>query len=90
MRRSGKSEGFPPRRTSERRCLRLRIADGDIVHAVDHVLAIEDAGEDPTMTIGPDRSGNLLEVILLTTIEDVQLAIHAMPMRVKFWRSLRS
>lgn len=47
------------------------------------------AGEDPDrwLVIGPYRSGNLLEVVVLSTVEDMQLAIHAMPMRAKY-RSL--
>ena len=62
----------------------------DVQHAIDHALAIEDAGEDPDrwLVIGPDRSGNLLEVVVLTTIEDTQLAIHAMPMRAQLRRLL--
>lgn len=62
------------------------VADADIHHAIDHALAIEDAGEDPDrwLVIGPDRAGNLLEVVVLTTVEGAQLAIHAMPMRAKF------
>jgi hypothetical protein len=65
------------------------IADDDILHAVDHALAVEDAGEDPDryLVIGPDRSGNLLEVVVLVT-DERQLAIHAMPMRPKFRRLL--
>ena len=53
------------------------VADEDIPHAIDHALAIEDAGEDPDrwLILGPDRSGNLLEVVVLVTIEDAQLAI---------------
>ena len=68
------------------------VADEDIDHAINHALAIEDAGEDPDrwLVIGPDRAGNLLEVVVLTTIEDTQLAIHAMPMRPKFRRLLES
>jgi uncharacterized DUF497 family protein len=66
------------------------VADEDILHAIDHALAIEDAGEDPDrwLVIGPDRAGNLLEVVVLTTVEDVQLAIHAMALRPKFRRLL--
>jgi uncharacterized DUF497 family protein len=62
------------------------VADEDINHAIDHALAIEDAGEDPNrwLVIGPDRAGNLLEVVVMTTVEDSQLAIHAMVMRAKF------
>jgi hypothetical protein len=64
------------------------IADEDIRHAVDHALAIEDAGEGPDrwLIIGPDRAGNLLEVVVLVTAEDTQLAIHAMAMRAKYRR----
>jgi uncharacterized DUF497 family protein len=66
------------------------VADEDIHHAIDHALAIEDAGEDPDrwLVIGPDRAGNLLEVVVITTVEDTQLAIHAMAMRAKFRRLL--
>jgi len=62
------------------------VADNDMEHAIDHALIIEDAGEDPDrwLVIGPDRAGNLLEVVLLMTVEGAQLAIHAMPMRAKF------
>lgn len=51
-------------------------------------LAIDDAGEDPDrwLVIGPDRAGNLLEVVVLTTV--AQLAIHAMSLRAKFRRML--
>jgi uncharacterized DUF497 family protein len=66
------------------------VVDEDINHAIDHALAIEDAGEDPDrwLVIGPDRAGNLLEVVVMTTVEDTQIAIHAMPMRAKFSRLL--
>jgi hypothetical protein len=64
------------------------VADADIRHAVDHALAIEDAGDDPDhwLVMGPDRAGNLLEVVVLVTTEGTQLAIHAMKMRAKFRR----
>jgi hypothetical protein len=64
------------------------VADEDIRHAIDHALAIEDAGEDPDrwLVVGPDRAGNLLEVVVLITNEGAQLVIHAMRMRAKFRR----
>jgi hypothetical protein len=67
------------------------VVDQDIDHAIDHALAIEDAGEDPDrwLVLGPDRAGNLLEVVVLTTVEDTQLAIHAMPLRAKLRRLLK-
>lgn len=65
------------------------VPDDDVVHAVDNALAVEDAGEDPDrwLFIGPDRAGNLLEVVVLVT-EERQLVIHAMAMRPKFRRLL--
>lgn len=59
-------------------------------HAIDHALAIEDAGEDPDrwLAIGPDRAGNLLEVVVIINTEGDQLVIHAMTMRDKYRRLL--
>ena len=61
----------------------------DIGHAIDNALAVEDVGEDPDryLVFGPDRAGNILEVVILVT-DEVQIAIHAMPMRPKFRRLL--
>jgi hypothetical protein len=66
------------------------VADEDILHAIDHALAFEDAGEDPDrwLLIGPDTTGNLLEVVVMITNEGNQLAIHAMPMRDEYRRLL--
>jgi hypothetical protein len=38
------------------------VADPDIVHAIDHPLALEDAGEDPDrwLLIGPDTRATCL------------------------------
>jgi hypothetical protein len=67
------------------------VADEDILHAIDHALAIEDIGEDPDrwLVLGPDRAINMLEVVVLVTSEGTQLAIHAMPMRPIYERLLR-
>lgn len=66
------------------------VADQDIFHAIDHALAIEDAGEDPDrwLIIGPDTAANLLEVVVMITAEGNQVAIHAMPIRDKYARLL--
>ena len=66
------------------------VADQDILHALDHALAIEDAGEDPDrwLLIGPDTAGNLLEMAVLITADGTQIVIHAMPMRDKYARLL--
>jgi hypothetical protein len=64
------------------------IRDADIRHAVDHPVVVVDldAESDPpkVLAIGPDRAGNLLEVILLDLAADELLAIHAMPLRPAF------
>lgn len=67
------------------------VADADIRHAIDHALVIEDIGEDPDrwLVLGPDRAANMLEVVVLTTVEGTQLAIHAMGMRPTYERLLR-
>jgi hypothetical protein len=66
------------------------VADEDIVHAIDYVLALEDAGEDPDrwLLIEPDTAGNLLEVVVMITAQGTQFAIHAMPMRPEYRRLL--
>jgi hypothetical protein len=67
------------------------VADKDILHAIDHALAIEDIGEDPDrwLVLGSDHAINMLEVVVLITSEGTQLAIHAMPMRPIYERLLR-
>ncbi len=67
------------------------VADEDIAHVLQHVIAPEDAGEDPDrwLVIGPDRAGNLLEIIVLVT-DTHEIVIHAMPMRPKYRRLLKS
>jgi hypothetical protein len=67
------------------------IADEDVLHAIDHALAIEDIGEDPDrwLVLGPDRAANMLEVVVLTTSDGGQLVIHAMAMRPIYERLLR-
>ena len=67
------------------------VEEDDVLHAIEHALAIEDAGEDPDrwLVIGPDAVGNLLEVVVMTTAEGGQLVLHAMPMRPKFRRLLQ-
>ena len=56
-------------------------------HAVEHPIIWADLGSDAdpfkVLAIGPDRSGNLLEVVLLD-LEGGWLAIHAMRLRPIF------
>ena len=66
------------------------IVDDDMLHAINHSLVIEDLGQDPDrwLVIGPDRSANLLEVVVLVTREDDEMIIHAMPLRAAYRKLL--
>jgi hypothetical protein len=61
-----------------------------MLHAVHHSIAIEDLGDDPDrwLVVGPDRSANLLEVIVLVTAEGTEMIIHAMSLRAVYRRLL--
>ena len=60
-----------------------------ILHALDHALTVIDLEPetDPpkVLAIGPDCAGNLLEIIWLELADDVNLVIHAMPLRPTFY-----
>lgn len=62
------------------------IADVDMRHAVEQALAgyaLEQGDGEPrrTLLLGPDRAGNLLEIVVLELDDGEQIAIHAMRMR---------
>jgi len=61
----------------------------DIEHALQHALVIEEVGQDPTryLVLGPDRSANLLELVVLDR-PNGPVVIHAMPMRPQYQRLL--
>lgn len=61
-----------------------------MLHAVEHSLVVDDLGEDPDrwLVLGPDTTGNLLEVVVLISEEGAEILVHAMPMRPKYRRLL--
>lgn len=65
------------------------IADETILHAVDGALVVIDLepNADPprVLAIGPDESGNLLEIIWLEFPDQAPIVIHAMPLRRAFY-----
>jgi hypothetical protein len=70
-----------------------RLANRDVVHAVDHSIVVADLGEDPDrwLIIGPDRAANLLELVpVLVSAEGDEVIIHAMPLRPVYGRLLES
>lgn len=68
------------------------VGEADIRHATDRPLVVVDLEPDAdppkVLAIGPDRAGNLLEVILLELADDRLLAIHAMALRPTFYELL--
>ena len=65
------------------------IDDEVILHALDHVFAVvalePDADPPRTLAIGPDRAGNLLEIVWLELADGINLVIHAMRLRPSFY-----
>jgi len=61
---------------------RHQVPDADISHAYEHAIAWVKLGADPSryLVAGPDRAGNLLELVLLE-LPDTVLVIHAMALR---------
>lgn len=65
------------------------ITDADIEHAVRNPLR-SIAGDGRVLIIAGDRSGRLLEVVVLDDDpEEEPVIIHAMPLRTKFHHYLR-
>lgn len=63
------------------------ISDDDIRHAVQMALRTISQDPDRLLVIGADRSGQLLEIVVLDPDDD-PIAIHAMRLRRKFYRYL--
>jgi hypothetical protein len=61
------------------------ISDADIWHAV--VVAEQDDGK--VLYLGPDRAGNLLEIIAVARVDGTEIVIHAMHMRRMYESLLR-
>jgi len=65
-------------------------ADADAIdHALVHAVVVVDLEPDAdparVLAIGPDRAGNLLEIIWLDLGNEHQLVIHAMKLRSIFY-----
>jgi len=65
------------------------IADEDIDHAVGHAVASAEDEEGKVLYLGPDRAGNLLEVVSVIREDGSELVIHAMAMRKTYESLLR-
>lgn len=64
------------------------LADPDISHAATQFLIAypltDNDGPHRELRLGPDRAGNLLEIVVLLLDNDCELIIHAMRMRPKY------
>lgn len=65
------------------------VNDDAIVHAADYALVVVDLEPDTdvprVLAIGPDETGNLLEIIWLEFLDREPIVIHAMPLRRTFY-----
>jgi len=65
------------------------VTDAGIHHALDRPVVVADLDPDAdphkVLVIGPDESGNLLEVIVLELADDELLVIHAMALRAVYF-----
>lgn len=59
------------------------ISDDDIRHAVENSVAGGVDEDGFLMLVGPDQSGNILEVGIVVTV-DIEYAIHAMRARTQY------
>ena len=68
---------------------RHHVADEDIAHAYQHAVTWVELGDDPPryLVAGPDRSGNLLELVVIE-VRETAMVIHAMTLRRSTEREL--
>ena len=64
------------------------VSDADIAHAVRNAMRWVEMDDELTMLIGAATDGALLEIGVLAIDGDDPVAIHAMPLRPKFYRFL--
>jgi hypothetical protein len=64
------------------------VTDRQILHALDHARLVADLDDDATpartLGLGPDPSGNMLELVVLHFDDGRDMVIHAMPMRRQY------
>ncbi len=68
-----------------RSALRHGVDPEDIQHVLRNAIVVEEVDENPTryLVIGPDRAGNLLELVVLDRPQGPAV-MHAMAMRAKY------
>jgi hypothetical protein len=61
----------------------------DILHAVEHALAVGEQDDGKVLYLGPDRAANLLEVVAVARVDGSEVVIHAIRMRANYEPFLR-
>jgi hypothetical protein len=64
------------------------VDDGDIDHAVENAMSMDDQDDDTRLYLGPARDAELLEIVTVLRGDGSELVIHAMKMRPKYRRLL--
>lgn len=57
------------------------VSDDDILHAIDFAFLAAEEDDGKVLYLGPDKSGNLLEVVTVRRDDATEIVIHAMKMR---------
>ena len=65
------------------------VSDDDILHAIDCALLATEDDDGKVLYLGPDQSGNLLEVVTVRRDDATEIVIHAMKMRTMYEPLLR-
>lgn len=59
------------------------------MHAVEHAVAVGEQDDGKVLYLGPDRGGNLVEVVSVVGEDGSEIVIHAKRMRAKYEPFLR-
>lgn len=65
------------------------IAIEDVEHAIEQALVAGEDDDGKVLYLGPDRAGNLLEVVSVLRDDETEIVIHAMRMRRIYEQYLR-
>jgi hypothetical protein len=65
------------------------VSDDDILRAIDFALLAAEEDDGKVLYLGPDQSGNLLEVVTVRRDDATEIVIHAMKMRRMYESLLR-
>jgi hypothetical protein len=65
------------------------VARSDVEHGVEHAVVAAEDEEGKCLYLGPDRAGNLLEVVAVLRDDGSEVVIHAMRMRRMYESWLR-